>query len=69
MKRQEESNTHHGSWEGLVNLMKVAGVPVTREHFLNLAYMGHPPEQLTPEQEEELPPSLRRDPVIHSTRK
>ena len=31
------------------------GIPVTRENWINLAYMGHPPEEWTYEHEMELP--------------
>jgi hypothetical protein len=37
--------------------------PITRENYLKLAklaYMGKPPVELTLEEEEELPPELRR---------
>jgi hypothetical protein len=38
--------------DGLLKLMRHAGIPITREDYLNLAYMGEPPAALTPEQEE-----------------
>jgi hypothetical protein len=46
--------------DGLLKLMRGFNIPITREDYLNLAYMGEPPAALTPEQEEELPPELRR---------
>ena len=46
--------------DGLLKLMRHFNIPITREDYLNLAYMGEPPAALTPEQEEELPPELRR---------
>jgi hypothetical protein len=60
MKSQEESGPRHGSWKGMVDLMEHLKIPVTRENFLELEYFGNPPKQLSPEQEEELPPSLRK---------
>ena len=41
-------------------LMRKYGIPITRERYLYLNYMGRPPKQLDAEQEEELPPQLRR---------
>ena len=41
--------------DGLLGLMKRTGVPLTREHYLALAYMGEVPKELTPEEEAELP--------------
>jgi hypothetical protein len=36
-------------------MMVAAGIPLTRENYLNLNYMGNPPSQLSPEEEAELP--------------
>ena len=62
MKSQEESGPRHGSWKGMVDLMEHLKIPVTRENFLEMEYFGSPPKQLSPEQEEELPPGLRKSP-------
>jgi hypothetical protein len=35
--------------------------PETREEYLMWAFLGNPPEELTPELEAELPPQFRRD--------
>jgi hypothetical protein len=60
MNSQEESGPRHGSWQGMVELMQHLKIPVTRENFLELEYFGKVPKELSPEQEEELPPSLRK---------
>jgi hypothetical protein len=44
----------------VVKLMKRYQIPVTRKNYLNLAYMGDVPEELSAEQEAELPPELQR---------
>jgi len=38
-----------------------AGIPVTRENYLNLVYLGRPPEELSAEEECELPEELQRE--------
>lgn len=40
--------------------MKRFGVPVTRENYLDLQYLGRPPAELSEEQEAELPAHLQR---------
>jgi len=37
------------------------GIPLTREHYIELAYAGDPPDPWTDEHEEELPEPFRRD--------
>lgn len=55
MKKPEASTAQHGSMEsGLMALMRRTGVPLTREHYLNLKHLGEPPQQLGPEEQEEL---------------
>lgn len=55
-----ESNRHHGTEENpLISLMRRLKIPVNRETYLSLAYLGNPPEELSPEQEEEMPPHMR----------
>jgi hypothetical protein len=43
-----------------MRLMQRLGIPVTRESYLYLSYLGQPPEELSAEEEAELPPKLRR---------
>jgi hypothetical protein len=39
--------------------MRHFNLPVTREDYLNLAYLGRPPEQLSAEEEADLPKEVR----------
>jgi hypothetical protein len=39
------------------------GVPITRENYLNVAYLGDPPKELGAEQEAALPEELRKTSV------
>jgi hypothetical protein len=43
-----------------VEYMKKNGVPLTRENYLDYAYLGNPPAQLSAEEEAELPEGLQR---------
>ena len=43
----------------VVELLKRAGVPVTRESYLRLAYFGRVPKELSAEEEAELPKELQ----------
>jgi hypothetical protein len=44
----------------VVKLMKRYQMPVTRENYLELAYMGEVPEELSAEQELALPKELQK---------
>ncbi len=46
----------------LIQIMKDHGIPITREHYLNLAYMGQVPDELGAEQEADLPEELQKPP-------
>jgi hypothetical protein len=39
--------------------MRNHSIPITREKYLELAYFGGPPEELSAEEEANLPPMLR----------
>lgn len=43
----------------VINTMQKYGIPVTRENYLNLAYFGNPPAELSAEEELELPEEIR----------
>ena len=43
-----------------VEYMKKNGVPLTRENYLDYAYLGNPPAQLSAEEEAEIPEELQR---------
>lgn len=65
MTTQEASGTQAGirkRQDGLLDLMKRTGVPLTRKHYLNLAYVGEPLKELSAEQEAELPEQFRKKP-------
>ncbi len=62
MTTPEASNHPHGTDnDPVIELMRLGGVPVTRESYIHVAYMGNPPEPWTAEHEAELPPELRRE--------
>ena len=41
--------------DSVLRFMKQHDVPVTRENYLDVAYLGNPPEELSAEEEAELP--------------
>jgi len=45
--------------QGTIDLMKEAGVKVTRESFIDVAYLGTPPDPWTALDEGELPDELQ----------
>lgn len=49
-----------GSIDHVLEYMRENGIPLTRENYLNEAYMGEPPEELGPEEEAELPEEFQR---------
>jgi hypothetical protein len=42
--------------------MQTAGIEMTRENYLQLAYFGNPPVELTGEEEAELPEQFQLEP-------
>lgn len=44
----------------LLSLMRRFNVPITREDYLTLAYLGQVPEELSAEEESGLPVEVRR---------
>jgi hypothetical protein len=49
--------------DDIVRYLKELGLPVTREAYIRVNWLGHPPEPWTEEHEQELPPSLRQSPA------
>lgn len=45
----------------VLNKMKKEGVPLTRENYLQFAYFGNPPEELSAEEEAQLPEQFQKD--------
>jgi hypothetical protein len=43
-------------------MMKRRGIPETRENYLALAYLSNPPDELSAEQELELPKEFQIEP-------
>lgn len=41
--------------DAVVDKMLAAGIEMTRENYLQLAYLGNPPAELSAEEEAELP--------------
>lgn len=41
--------------------MKKIGVPLTRENYLDFAYLGNPPDELSAEEEAEIPEELQSE--------
>jgi hypothetical protein len=52
----------HGgeSDDPILALMRYHNLPVTRQDYLNVAYLGHPPEELSAEEEADLPKAVRQ---------
>ena len=55
-----KSDHQTGSGDGLIDLMRHYGIPITRENYLDLAYMGELPKELSAEEEANLPPEVRK---------
>lgn len=43
----------------VLEYMKKNNIPLTRENYLNINYMGNPPEELGAEQEFEIPEEIQ----------
>lgn len=52
---QEESMPQAGNEDDVVILMRKLGLPMDRQTYLELAYFGAAPEELSAEEESELP--------------
>ena len=51
--------------DSIVELMKRSNIPMTREKYLYIAYMGTPPEVLDAEAEYALPEQFQLNPSIN----
>lgn len=54
------TNRQHGPNDPVLDYMRRSGIPITRKSYLNLAYMGNPPEDLSVEGEANLPAEIRQ---------
>ena len=59
-QQTQSEQTQSGSTDFVLEYMKEHGIPLTRENYLNEAYMGEPPEELGPELEAELPEQFQK---------
>jgi len=46
--------------DGVITLMRDAGIPLTRTNYLRTNFLGNPPEELGPELLEGMPRFVRR---------
>lgn len=53
--KQTASTPLPGNKDGIKEMMVKFNIPLTRENYLDLAYMGDVPEELSAEEEAELP--------------
>jgi hypothetical protein len=49
-----------GEEDGVLGLMRRYRIPITRQNYLNLAYMGEVPAELSAEEEANLPSMLQK---------
>lgn len=52
-----EAAKHSGTLRRIIRV----GAPLTREKWINMAYLGHPPHPWTSEHEEEVPEPFHRE--------
>ena len=45
--------------DGIITMMQKNGIELTRENYLELAYFGEPPDELSAEEEADLPVQFR----------
>jgi hypothetical protein len=50
----------NASEDGVLGLMRRYGIPITGQNYLDLAYTGEPPAELSAEEEANLPPEMRK---------
>ena len=48
--------------DAILEMMKRRGIPETRENYLALAYLGDPPQELSAEEELQLPVQFQIEP-------
>ena len=59
MTTREASDRRRGSDDSVIEMMKEHSIPITRENYLHLNYMGEIPDPWTAEHEAELPRRLQ----------
>jgi hypothetical protein len=55
-----ETGADHPDDDCVMAIMRLCGMPMTRERYLEVAYMGSPPEELGAEEEANLPLQFQR---------
>jgi hypothetical protein len=50
----------------VLDYMKKHNLPLTREKYLEMAYLGSPPEGLDPEEEAALPKEFQKNPTEYT---
>ena len=61
-----EELTHQPGKDEFVQMMEGYKIPLTRENYLHLVYMGSPPEELSAEEESDLPKMFQSEGVAAS---
>jgi hypothetical protein len=59
MMRHQVTTRRDESDDPILALMRHLDLPITRQDYLNVAYLGHPPEELSVEEEADLPKEVR----------
>ena len=59
-KPQTKSTPQVGS-DGFIELMKKAGIPITKENYLDLVYFGEVPDEIPAEDMADFPEQLFRN--------
>jgi hypothetical protein len=57
--RAESEHQPGQSRDPIIDMMHAHGIPITREAYIELAYMGAPPSEWTAENEADLPAELQ----------
>jgi hypothetical protein len=47
--------------DAVIDFMKSRNIPLTRDNYLDFAYLGNPPEELDAEEESQIPKALLTD--------
>ena len=55
----EEMTDSQGDWQPTLRFMKKMGIPLTKQNFLDVLFMGDPPKHLSVEYDDQIPPQWR----------
>lgn len=59
LKKSQAASPHQLGSDGFIQLMKKAGIPVTKENYLDLVYFGDVPEEIPAEDMADFPEQFR----------